>query len=691
MLQRSAVITCATTTIDDQADNTTTFYDQICPYNQQDIRLSDTLHLYLLLPCERKLAMSVNAEVPNEVRENVRVSSSPGLSSPPTPSSPTQAKPLQQSPFQANNPGLQHENIQNHAINGGEEFGGAKNTLAPVKKPRKKRDPANTAKKQPENKIGTTASTAPDGKDPAVKARKARAAPGISTRGRKPKAAATTHVDVAQGSFSGQSKNTDTLTPAQPPATSQAPTTTLMSRNGNIEAIPTIPASNIPPQKITPRISGQNYDPIRSSAFEARSMSSTPSNLKPRSSTPPRPPTYGSASNSPSISSLIDPPGHVHYPQLKRNSEGNDASPPKRFRLTPPEQPLLLQHVPEPVPQPTMLSDAPATADNAPTPMELDRNEQLTIKPDPVVRKSTTSTGTSTPGNTTKARQKEAPVAISSGNGLLSSAVFSGADDTSGTEKTAPTIVLDVPLNGENNKYVNFARLAEERYGFNALHPRLAAQRERLAKVAAAGAALENAEKRGAGSGMSGDDMSVDLSEGEGAGDDSNAEMGGMSLIERDVLGVRRSDGDASEGPVVKRKKRVMKEDQYDKDDPFVDDAELAWEEQAAASKDGFFVYSGPLVPEGEKPNVERYALQFLLLARSPLAHLLTSAPTEPKVHPSAEEAVDVGAAPLEAPEAAAAEALLPARGSPESRKRKRWSGTKRKYSERAWPLWRPS
>ncbi|EAU31081.1 predicted protein [Aspergillus terreus NIH2624] len=31
-----------------------------------------------------------------------------------------------------------------------------------------------------------------------------------------------------------------------------------------------------------------------------------------------------------------------------------------------------------------------------------------------------------------------------------------------------------------------------------------------------------------------------------------------------------------------------------------------AWQEQAAASKDGFFVYSGPLVPEGEKVQVER-------------------------------------------------------------------------------------
>ena len=162
-----------------------------------------------------------------------------------------------------------------------------------------------------------------------------------------------------------------------------------------------------------------------------------------------------------------------------------------------------------------------------------------------------------------------------------------------------------MPLNGEINKYVNFARMAEERYGFNALHPRLAAQRERLARVAAAGALLERVSN-GNGGGQSGsggasaDEMSLELSDGEdGGGDTSNVEMGGMGQSET---------GTGTNGDHKKpARKRRMKEDQYDKEDPFVDDSELAWEEQAAASKDGFFVYSGPLVPEGEKPQVERY------------------------------------------------------------------------------------
>jgi hypothetical protein len=171
-----------------------------------------------------------------------------------------------------------------------------------------------------------------------------------------------------------------------------------------------------------------------------------------------------------------------------------------------------------------------------------------------------------------------------------------GAGAADGAEFRAPTVILQIPLNGEVNKYVNFTRLAEERYGWDALHPRLAAQRDRLARVAAAGAALE----RNGSNKDSGDEMSLD-SEAEG----SNIEMGGMSD------GRTGTDGGAKRVP----KKRKMKEDEYDKDDGFVDDSELLWEEQAAAANDGFFVYSGPLVPEGEKPALDiRYVFALVIL-----------------------------------------------------------------------------
>ena len=301
--------------------------------------------------------------------------------------------------------------------------------------------------------------------------------------------------------------------------------------------------------------------------------------------------------------------------------------PPKKQRLTPPESmhviPLSVTLHQDSAHHPAAakalvheetqdaanhVSSAHTASSIAATPMDIDQTAQL-AKAAAVKRISTTTSGTSTPASGLKPpRQKDTPLSMGSGNGLLSTEMLGGGPGASEAEKTAPTVILDVPLNGEFNKYVNFARLAEERYGFSALYPRLAAQRERLARVAAAGAALEKDNKANS-SGMSGDEMSVDLSDGEGAGDDSNVEMGGMNLIERDVLGAG-TPAEGSEGGVRKRKKRVMKEDQYDKDDPFVDDAELAWEEQAAISNDGFFVYSGPLVPEGEKPNVERYGAQ---------------------------------------------------------------------------------
>ena len=94
------------------------------------------------------------------------------------------------------------------------------------------------------------------------------------------------------------------------------------------------------------------------------------------------------------------------------------------------------------------------------------------------------------------------------------------------SENSAPTVVLQFDLKGQSNQVINFARAAEEKYGFDALHPRLAAQRARLARVAAAGAALENAQKR-AGSGVSADDASEDLPDADDNDDDTDAEMGG--------------------------------------------------------------------------------------------------------------------------------------------------------------------
>ena len=235
-----------------------------------------------------------------------------------------------------------------------------------------------------------------------------------------------------------------------------------------------------------------------------------------------------------------------------------------------------------------------------------------------------------------------------------------------GEENQAPTIILEIPIKpGETNRYVNFMRLAEERYGWDALHPRLAARRDRKARIAAATASLEKVE-----SGReSGDEMSVDLSDAEA----SNPENGGTS------------GPDAQAKP---KKKRNFKEDQYDVDDDFVDDSELLWEAQAAASRDGFFVYSGPLVPEPEKPAAG-YVLR-LFIARyflCMLTHIsVTKIARSAAVVVVAVEVVEVQPAGLEtavvvalAPEAA------PSPGSPASPSRRRPSASARRRSARAW------
>jgi len=170
------------------------------------------------------------------------------------------------------------------------------------------------------------------------------------------------------------------------------------------------------------------------------------------------------------------------------------------------------------------------------------------------------------------------------GSGLLSSSdLFGGPSANQGTERKGVDIDIRISLNPSGGNTINMAQEIAKRYGRDAINPRAAAHRERLLQVAAAANKLD---------GGSADDMSVDLmSELDG---DSNVEMGGMDE-EKSATG-------ADDPKPRKRKKKV---EEYDKEDDFIDDTELAWQEQAAVAKDGFFVYSGPLIPEGQSAQVE--------------------------------------------------------------------------------------
>ena len=540
-----------------------------------------------------------------DARENRGESTSPGLSSPPSANSPTHRTATPTAALPLPNSDSFTQNGEDDA-NVGEKFGraiGAKNTPI-TRKPRKKKDP-----ETPVNNNGN-ASTATD----ALEKPRKRAPRGTSAAYKKKQAkileeqAKAREAEAAEAAR--QSKITDILPNTSLPSTHfDVPAIHAPTQSGNNEAIPVpqLNSQNTPTHSPRPS-SGQNYDPIRSATVAPR-----PSSPMTLASTPQKPPQYSSvsASASPSIYSLIEhppnsAPAYAFPQQTRREGDIKVPSPPepKRPRLSPPlhiqpQQPLNTPHRE----MASFTTTAPSL--NATNAMEVDTDkpQEISDNTTAVAKKPSpkASTAVSSSSHSPKpTRQKEAPVALPSGSGLLSGAIFGGGYDSSAPEKTAPTVVLDVRLDGDN-QYVNFTRLAEERYGFNALHPRLAAQRERLARVAAAGAALENAHKSGGNSG-SGDEMSVDLSDGEA--DNSNVEMGGINDGER----IPKSGEETGEAGVAKKpRKRLMKEDMYDKEDDFIDDTELIWEEQAATSKDGFFVYSGPLIPPGEEPTVERY------------------------------------------------------------------------------------
>ena len=184
----------------------------------------------------------------------------------------------------------------------------------------------------------------------------------------------------------------------------------------------------------------------------------------------------------------------------------------------------------------------------------------------PMLKAATTANNNTSTANSSKAPSPKPARQAGSGGGLLGGVLPGMGGGNQEDEFRVPNIYLNFPLDGETNRYIDFAKLAEEKYGWAALNPRLAKAKMMM---------------------DSGDEIAVDGSESE-----SNVEMGGT--------------GEAASESSKQRKKRRY-QDIYDKEDPFIDDSEMLWEEQAASSKDGFFVYSGPLVPDGEKPQIERY------------------------------------------------------------------------------------
>ena len=88
------------------------------------------------------------------------------------------------------------------------------------------------------------------------------------------------------------------------------------------------------------------------------------------------------------------------------------------------------------------------------------------------------------------------------------------------------------------------------------------------------------------------------------AKDDDASAQGDVSAIETDGQGAAAGMGKKTPN---KRRRRQNLADKYDVEDPFIDDSEALMEQVAAASKNGFFVYSGPLIAEGERAKIDKY------------------------------------------------------------------------------------
>ncbi|ROV95540.1 hypothetical protein VSDG_05344 [Cytospora chrysosperma] len=403
--------------------------------------------------------------------------------------------------------------------------------------------------------------------------------------------------------------------PSQQPNPAKAP-----KREGPSSMMSLLNRDSPPPPAPPVRMA---FDPVRSSSYDpVRETMVTRDPYGTSALASPRAPTQmpNRASASPSISSLMDPPppaSKVVSPVPAHSSFRSTSQ--SRF-----QEPVSLP----PSPSSSVRKEPPPMAGPAPksATVEIKKPAPPSMPQPPKAAESSKINATNTPGMpaptsmpapskkvaavVAQTRKEKKPASSTSSSpkmGSLKNALpdvppLPGTSNSRsildfgkagpGEEQESPSIVLHIPLNGQPNKYINFMHLAEAKYGWEALHPREAANRDRRARIAAASAALEK-QQSGRDSAEE-EDPEFNASEDE----NSNIEMGGMGNNGGLTSGADGADA-APDKP--KRKRRNWREDEYDREDDFVDDSELLWEEQAAAVKDGFFVYSGPLVQEPPK------------------------------------------------------------------------------------------
>lgn len=143
----------------------------------------------------------------------------------------------------------------------------------------------------------------------------------------------------------------------------------------------------------------------------------------------------------------------------------------------------------------------------------------------------------------------------------------------------SPLVVLNVPLCAPGSRpgtlevVFSVARLCEDKYGWKGVHPDARYATEMLA------------------------DMDSASDEEEEEEEESEEEAALLELAAVAAANERRRKAMAL---------AARKVGKYDVNDPFIDDTEQFWDELAASTKDGFFVYWGPLVDEAKEKRKKR-------------------------------------------------------------------------------------
>ncbi|EER33240.1 predicted protein [Candida tropicalis MYA-3404] len=171
-------------------------------------------------------------------------------------------------------------------------------------------------------------------------------------------------------------------------------------------------------------------------------------------------------------------------------------------------------------------------------------------------------------------------------------------------QQEAPIIALDIPLLDSKNPQpgkaeviVNVLKLAEEKYGWSVMHPNSKNALDMM------------------------DDMIDDEDDDDNDEDEDIIEVPNPSEQQQQQQANSTSGGKESNSGATTQKGKELTEEQlfrqhevkmirkvgkYDFEDPFIDDEELQIEEDISSTKEGFFVYWGPLVDEKTVTKIKK-------------------------------------------------------------------------------------